>query len=528
MRLMQQAIRTLPFALALLLLGVGHLFGDDPEPPIVAPDQQDVAETDGEQSGTTLEGLSGELPSAPTDEFPAESTEAESSIDGSEIEPSDGEPATSQVVESAEYSGAIPTAASGNESNLSVGATEFPQDYAYPIDASEGTALDSVPPSYEASNADGEIEECLSEEAPYPDVTEFPIPAAAFNSDPSTTGEPGTVSSWEQVEDGILDDNVTPAEYTADCEWLVEKLDGYRNDQSDSEPERFQETSSFVEVPQTPLGSELPEAAESGNVPYAETQQYMPEPTIADPEVLQSTEYPIQDAMVTQAERSTAGDVQQASATTLGQMIEPQVLAPPATIVPSAPLNLSLDQRAIAAIYGIFVGILATLFLLLVGLILRSLVNRMMPRSGNTPVGLAQGQTSATQPQMAVPPHAQYVAYPHQQAYMPPVMMHPSFVYADVDHREQDQPRRPKSSKSKAKRKRRTAPATKRNTRSEFDTQSPKTSEGSNSGSTSTTQCFELDSFDKDKTAGIDPPVQPGVFTKILEQNLKIRNSDGA
>lgn len=527
MRFMQQAIRTLSFALALLLLGVGYLFGDDPEPPFAAPDHHDVTETAGEQSGT-LECLSGELPSAHEDEILEESTEAESSIGCPEIEPSDIKPAASQVVESVESPGAIQTATSGNESNLSIGATEYPQYYAYPVDASEGTALDSVPPSYEANNAGGEIVEHLSEEAPYPDVTEFPIPAEAFYSNPSTIGEPATASSWEQVEDGILDDNVTPAEYTADCDWLVEKLDGYRHAQSDSEPERFQETSSFVEVPQAPLGSELPEAAESGNVPYAETQQCMPVPTIADPDVIQSTEYPVQDAMVTQAERSTAGEIQQASATTLGQMIEPQVLAPPATIVPSAPLNLSLDQRAIAAIYGIFVGILATLFLLLIGLILRSLVNRVMPRSGNTPVGPAQDQSSATQPQIALPPHAQYVAYPHQQAYMPPVMMHPSFVYADVDHREQDQPRRPKSSKSKAKRKRRTAPAPKRNTRSEFDTQSPNTSEGNNSGSTSNTQSFELDSFDKDKTVGIDLPVQPGVFTKILEQNLKIRNSDGA
>ncbi len=535
MKLMQQLIRTLIMVLALLVLGISHLLGDDPEQTPAASDQQVATEGVASEDVSASEDVATELPSDPTEEMPLVNAEVESPFGVPVLPPVQDVPA---ILDSGSQSAEIETAVIDREPSLNSSDAGIVPEKAYPIDLSGNAASEFNSAYVETNTTASESDDCLSKEAPYPDITEFPVPAAAFYRDPSAVREAELASSWE---DGETLDNVTPAEYAPDCEWLVEKLDGYRNAQSDSEPQRFQETSPLSEVPQVSPSNEYSASADTSSLPIAEPSPYTEAPSIEEPETLQSNPAYVQDPLAFPGEQPLAEEVQPASAISLGQTIEPKVLVPPATIIPQSPLNHVLDQRTLAAVYGIFVGILATLFVLLIGLIARSLVSRIIPRPAAAAAGssapetlpeqsAAAQQVAGAQPQMAMPPHAQYVAYPQQQAYMAPFMMHPSFVYADVDPREQDRPRRPKSAKPKTKRKRRSASAAKRSARGRINTRPPlKTDAVQDSGSGSTAQSFELDAFDKGKkNTDVESQIYPGVYAKILEQNLQLRNKDGA
>lgn len=226
--------------------------------------------------------------------------------------------------------------------------------------------------------------------------------------------------------------------------------------------------------------------------------------------------------------------IQQATAIVAQPSGEPQILTPPAAVVPRSALDQILSSRSVAAVYGVFVGILATLFLLLVTLILRSLVSRMMPRTATAAAEVApQSQpntyqpSGGNQPQMGIPPQAQFMAYPQQHAYMPPVMMHPSFVYADVDHRQEERPRRPKS-KARSERKRRSSASRKRNSQQASRSKNSFEYESFTDTSASSNTYQPKPTAEEHPTNQQQTELQSALYKKILEKNLQIRKNDGA
>lgn len=530
--------RRLCLAFALLILSRGYVLGEEPSLPS-APGTEAVAlEDEATVSAYISEGMPSPLVESPASTSLPQSSASYGDSNAKQAMPysttSEPDQGFSQR-SSSEPDFETVAAELAEESTASASLTV---DTAMPAEAS----VNAEPGSFVNSGIDSNISEILAEEAPYPDITEFPIPEAAIYAEPSAVRHADYSDPLAEGADALELDAVTPAEYAVECNWLLEKLDGYREVQTVTYHEPVEATTSLSEVvpddasEQMPFEMELPRSVPTPISSYSEVT--IVEPTLAEPTIQQSIAPSVHTIMPPAAPQQQAHTVQQASAISVRPQGEPQMLTPPAAVVPRSALNELLDSRSVAAIYGAFVGILATLFLLLIGLILRSLVNRIMPRpvtaAGSThapqmqaPAAQQQQPSAGNPSSMGLPPQAQYVAYPHQHAYMPPVMMHPSFVYADVDPRQEERPRRPKS-KSRTEKKRRSASTRKRSNRETSKTRPPFEYRTSAATDASTGKKKPEPVTNEHGTTQQEGESQSALYTKILEKNLQIRQPDGS
>ncbi len=507
MRLVQEATkRTLSFAIAFLVFSHVSVMGDDPEPQFAADDdgvavEQAVA-SDGTSNEHDVPGLLDDstsipLPETMDDESPIQSDPSGDSLENRVPVP---EPSENQA-------GDIDAAAVGPYSEINATDVELP-----PEGMTQGALESEVPESIEpqplaVNGAGNPIEQDMPEEAPCPSMTEFAVSAGASLAD--RDGHAHAAQS-EASENGLHDSLERAADTPTDCGWLVQKLAGYRDAHVEDDAQLQDD------VPSTPAAIELPLVIETPIQP------------VSEPRMLTASEKPTREpSNATQPEPLTLAS---------SNMPAPETLTPPALMAPPVSLLQTLDQRSVAAIYGVFVGVLATLFLLLITLVLRSLANRVFPRTvavapgaptANAAMAGQEPGAAAGQPVAGVPSHPQFMAYPQQQAYMPPYMMHPSFVYADADPRQEERPRRAKP-KSSSERKRRGRSTRKRVRRDSSEMPPAEEAERvSEPDATATPQRSDPANIDDHPATSQDAQAQAGVFTKILEQNLQIRHTDG-
>jgi len=488
MKLAQQAMWSLFFAMALVVFGHGDVLGDAPEPQFGAHDEAVVAEEaasgDSIAAASVAPGLLSDRTSIPLPETIDDTSPPQVNTEGDTT----GNPAP-------ELDGAMIDSQSNTAADLGV-ENNIPREQ-----TPREIAADNESESFTTSGVNHQITSCQPEDPPCPEVGGFPISRDACCVHRPGTVSPNSTNSGEKPNGTIQSDETSETGSTTDGGWLMEKLDGYRDANIEDE------------VPAATVVIDHPPACTVPIQPVSEPRMPISPTTVVTPAASIRT-------------------------------IPPSSVTPPATIVPPAPLTQALDQRWIAALYGVFVGILATLFLLLISLVLRGLANRIIPRRVAVPPGsfaetYQQGQQETgmtSQQRMAgssQQPYPAYMAYP-QQAYMPPFMMHPSFVYADVDPHQEERPRRPKT-KSNSQRKRRGGSTGKRKRR--VDATPSQEVEAEHFAETDTTsfaetntkrnrEDFKPESFGDHPAASQDTQARVGVFTKILEQNLRIRETD--